>query len=71
MANREKGVPHVGIGDNCVIERAIIDKNARIGDNVRITGERSMDFVEEENYAIRDGIVVIPKNASIPDGTVI
>jgi glucose-1-phosphate adenylyltransferase len=67
IANREKGAPYVGIGENCVIERAIIDKNARIGNNVRISGERSMEFVEQKNYAIRDGIVVIPKNAVIPD----
>lgn len=71
-ANREKGIPDVGIGDNCVIEKAIIDKNARIGHNVRISGEnKGMDFQEFPNYAIRDGIVVIPKNAVIPDNTVI
>ncbi len=69
--NRELGRPHVGIGDNCHIEQAIIDKNARIGNNVRITRHPEVDFLETDNYAIRDGIVVIPKDTIIPDNTFI
>jgi len=70
--NRRLGRPDVGIGRGCVIEGAIIDKNARIGENVTIH-PRSADAesMEAENCVIRDGIVVIPKNAALPDGTVI
>ena len=51
-----------------MIDRAIIDKNARIGDGVVITPEGKPDFVDAENYCIRDGIVVVPKDAVIPAG---
>ncbi len=58
-----------GIGRNCVIDHAIIDKNARIGDGVVITAEGKPDHFDGPNFYVRDGIVVIPKNAVIPDGT--
>jgi glucose-1-phosphate adenylyltransferase len=58
----------IGIGRNCVIDRAIIDKNARIADGVVITPEGKPENFDAENYYIRDGIVVIPKNATIPAG---
>ena len=58
----------IGIGRNCVIDRAIIDKNARIADGVVITPEGKPENFDAENYYIRDGIVVIPKNAAIPPG---
>jgi glucose-1-phosphate adenylyltransferase len=61
--------PPVGIGRNSVIERAIIDKNARIGENVVITPNGKTSNVDAENYFIRDGVVVVPKNAVIPDGS--
>jgi glucose-1-phosphate adenylyltransferase len=64
--------PDVGVGRGTVIEGAIIDKNARIGESVTIRPYRDEEeMVEAENYVIRDGIVVIPKNAVIPDGTII
>jgi glucose-1-phosphate adenylyltransferase len=66
-----KGLPRVGIGHNCEIRRAIIDKNARVGSNVRIVNSKGVQDEEGKNYVIRDGIVVIPKNAVIEDGTVI
>lgn len=69
--HERRGRPRVGIGTNCRIENAIIDKNARIGNNVVISPAGKPDHVDHEWYFIRDGIVVIPKNASIPDGTVI
>jgi len=69
--NRRLGRPHVGIGQNAYIERAIIDKNARIGPGVIIRSHEGEPDHEEEHYAIRDGIVVIPKNAIIPEGTTI
>jgi glucose-1-phosphate adenylyltransferase len=60
--------PAIGIGKNCVIDRAIIDKNARIGDGVVITPEGKSANLDADNYFIRDGIAVIPKNAVIPAG---
>jgi glucose-1-phosphate adenylyltransferase len=62
------GVPPIGVGNNCVIDRAIVDKNARIGDGVVITPEGKAPDLDAENYFIRDGIVVIPKDAVIPTG---
>ena len=71
-ANQERGRPNVGIGSNSTIEGAIIDKNARIGKNVVIRPHPEITgVVDEGNYVIRDGLVVVPKNAIIPDGTVI
>jgi glucose-1-phosphate adenylyltransferase len=61
-------VPAIGIGRNCVIDRAIIDKNARIADGVVVTPEGKPANLDAENYFIRDGIVVVPKNAIIPAG---
>jgi len=61
----------LGIGSNCVIRNAIIDKNARIGNNVRIVNESNRQQHEDEHFTIRDGIVIIKKNAEIADGTVI
>ncbi|PYI77320.1 MAG: glucose-1-phosphate adenylyltransferase, partial [Verrucomicrobia bacterium] len=60
--------PRMGIGRNCVIDRAIIDKNVRIADGVVITPEGKPPNLDADNYFIRDGIVVIPKNAVIPAG---
>ncbi len=66
-----QGIPEIGIGHNCFIERAIIDKNARIGANVHILNRNREGFVKAENFVIREGIVIVPKNAIIPPGTVI
>jgi glucose-1-phosphate adenylyltransferase len=63
------GMIPIGIGRDCLIEDAIIDKNARIGDGVVITPHDKDANSEGPNYYIRDGIVVIPKNAVIPSGT--
>jgi glucose-1-phosphate adenylyltransferase len=64
-----EGVIPIGIGRDCVIEDAIIDKNARIGDGVVITPHDKDANSEGEGYYIRDGIVVIPKNSTVPAGT--
>lgn len=71
VANAAQGLPNIGIGAGCVIESAIIDKNARIGDGViiRYLPERA-DF-ETADYAVRDGLVIVLKNGVIPAGTVI
>jgi glucose-1-phosphate adenylyltransferase len=63
------GQPPLGIGARCVIEGAIIDKNAHIGDGVMISPQGKPENVDGENYYIRDGVVVVPKGAVIPAGT--
>jgi glucose-1-phosphate adenylyltransferase len=65
------GIPPVGIGRGSVIENAIIDKNVRIGRNVQILNEAGVQDGECPYAVIRDGIVVVPHNTVIPDGTVI
>ena len=64
-----KGVIRIGIGDGTIVENAIIDKNARIGKNVVIKNLNNLKNYDGDCYFIRDGIVVIPKNATIKDGT--
>jgi glucose-1-phosphate adenylyltransferase len=66
---RAEGVPPIGVGINCSIEGAIIDKNARIGNSVVITPKPEAENFDGDGYYIRDGIVVVPKNSVIPDGT--
>ena len=61
--------PDLGIGKNCVIEKAIIDKNVRIGNDVVIRNKRRLKEIDGENYFIRDGIVIVARGARIPDGT--
>ena len=70
-ANKVRCVPNIGIGRECEIRNAIIDKNARIGNSVRLINARGVRDEITDNYVIRDGILVIPKNGVIPDGTVI
>jgi len=67
-ACRSNGNPPLGVGDGTLIEGAIIDKNCRIGRNVRVVNEKGLDWAEETLYGmIRDGIVVAPKNTTLPD----
>jgi glucose-1-phosphate adenylyltransferase len=66
-----KKVPNMGIGNHCTIINAIIDKNVRIGDNVSIINAHNIQEKDEENYTIRDGIIVVPKGSRIYSGTVI
>ncbi len=61
----------LGVGDRCYINNCIIDKNCRIGDDVRINGGNHLKDTETDSYLIKDGIVVIKKGATIPKGTVI
>jgi glucose-1-phosphate adenylyltransferase len=65
------GAPIMGIGHGAWIERTIVDKNARIGDDVRITPDGKPALFDGPNFYVRDGIVIIPKNAVIMSGTVI
>jgi glucose-1-phosphate adenylyltransferase len=71
LENEMVGKPRIGIGQNCRIENAIIDKNARIGDNVIISPAGKELNVDNPLYCIRDGVVVVPKNGVIPHGMVI
>ncbi|AQX10407.1 glucose-1-phosphate adenylyltransferase [Elizabethkingia ursingii] len=64
-------VPLFGVGENCYIENAIIDKNCMIGNNVRIIGGKHMPDADYDAYSVRDGIIVIKKEAIIPNGTII
>lgn len=66
-----RGRPPLGIGENSVIENAIVDKNARIGRNVKVLNEAGVTEAEGEGWQIREGIAIITKNAVIPDDTVI
>ena len=70
-ASRSRGTPPIGIGAESVIENAIVDKNARIGRGVRIVNEAGVKEKDGSGYFIREGIVIVPKNAAIADGTVI
>lgn len=71
-ANRHRGIPDIGIGADTRVKGAIIDKNARIGRNCRIGFDDAPrpdgDF---ETHFVRDGIIIVPKNGVVPDGTVI
>jgi len=69
--NRQLGIPDIGIGQGSLIRRAIIDKNAHIGENVRIVNEERIQNVDGAGYYIRDGIVIVPKNGVLQPGTVI
>jgi glucose-1-phosphate adenylyltransferase len=69
--NRQRGLPDFTIGDDTLIERAILDKDCRIGRGVRIINRDKKETADGPNYVIRDGIVVIPKAAVVMDGTVI
>jgi glucose-1-phosphate adenylyltransferase len=67
------GTPRLGVGENTTIRRAIVDKNTRIGANVRLLNEAGVENADGDggNYFIRDRIIIVPKNAVIPDGTVV
>ena len=67
----DRGYPRIGVGSNCTIRKTIIDKNARIGSGVKILNEKQIEELDGEDFFIRDGVVIIPKNGVIPDGTVI
>lgn len=71
--NNNRQVPHIGIGQNTVIRRAIVDKNARVGNNVQLINQNNIETADGENncYYIREGIIIVPKNSIIRDGMVI
>jgi glucose-1-phosphate adenylyltransferase len=65
------GIPLLGIGSRCYIKNAIIDKNCRIGDDVRINGGTHLENTDHSLYSVKDGIVVLKKGAIVPNGFVI
>lgn len=67
----QRGLPKMGIGERCYIRNAIIDKNCRIGNDVRINGGSHMPDSDHPLYTVKDGIVVVKKGAILPDGFVI
>jgi len=71
--DQQAHVPPIGVGENTIIRNAIVDKNTRIGKNVQIINKKKMEKKDREKkgYCIRNGIVIIIKNAVIPDNTVI
>jgi glucose-1-phosphate adenylyltransferase len=69
--NRNLQRPNIGVGENCHIENAIIDKGARIGNNVRLSPEGKPDMFEQGDVIVRDGVLLVIKNGVVPDGTVI
>ena len=66
-----RGMPGMGIGERCYIKNAIIDKNCRIGNDVRINGGSHLENHDHDLYTVKDGIVVVKKGAILPDGFVI
>jgi len=69
--NVNEGVPKIGIGERCYIKDAIIDKNCRIGDDVRIVGGKHLENTDHPLYSVKDGIVVVKKGAILHNGFVI
>jgi glucose-1-phosphate adenylyltransferase len=65
----DAGVPPLGIGRDVVLDRVVVDKNARIGNGVRLVNANGVEFEDGDGYHIRGGIIVVPKGAVIPDGT--
>ena len=71
-SNLARGIPNLGVGRNCLIRRAIIDKNTRIGDGSRLSAVGNPDGVYADGaVVIRDGVLVVPKGAVIAPGTVV
>lgn len=69
--NQAEGIPNIGVGRFCYIENAILDKNCHIGDNVRIIGGKHLPDGDYPTHSVKDGIIVVRKDAIISDGTVI
>jgi glucose-1-phosphate adenylyltransferase len=69
--NTQMGIPAIGIGRGSVLKNAIIDKNAHIGAGVRVINEQGLQNWDGPGYYIRDGIVIVPKNGVLPNGTMI
>ena len=71
MKKIPSNAPSAGVGNNCVIVRSIIDKNARIGDNVILNPEGKEDGQYPHGITVRDGILIVSKDAIVPSNTVL
>mgnify|MGYP003532973192 CR=1 FL=1 len=65
------GHPLIGVGERCIIQNAILDKNCKVGNDVQIRGGAHLPDGDYSTHAVKDGIVVVKKGATIPDGTII
>ena len=65
------GTIPLGIGRNVVLDRVIVDKNARIADGVRLVNEANIDHADGDGYHIRNGIIIVPKGAHVKAGVVV
>ena len=63
--------PRLGVGRDVVLDRVIVDKNARIGDGARLVNEGGLEHADGDGYYIRDGVIVVPKDGVIKPGTVV
>ncbi|MFM7672714.1 MAG: glucose-1-phosphate adenylyltransferase [Bacteroidota bacterium] len=70
-AAAKEGIPSLGVGERCYIRNAILDKNVRIGNDVRINGGDHLENTDHSLYTVKDGIVVVKKGAILPSGFVI
>lgn len=69
--NRRRGVPDFGVGDGTVIERAILDRDCRVGRDVKLVNRRGVQQEDGASYVIRDGIIIVPHGAVVADGSAI
>jgi glucose-1-phosphate adenylyltransferase len=69
--NRRAGIPDVGVGEGAVVEKAILDKGCRIGRRAHIVNREGKRDADGDNHVIRDGIVIVPRGAVVPEGAVI
>ncbi len=69
--NRELGIPDIGIGMNCEIKNAIIDKGARIGHNVKLNPDGKLEGYTKDGIFVRDGVILVTKNTVVPDNTTV
>jgi glucose-1-phosphate adenylyltransferase len=72
-SNMDREIPHIGIGKNTIIRRAIIDKNTRIGNDVQLINKDGIETADGigGSYFIREGIIIVPKSAYVKDGTIV
>ena len=63
--------PPIGIGRDCLVRNAILDLDARIGDGAQLINAEGVEEADADNYAIRGGVIVVPRGATIPAGTII
>lgn len=66
--NSENGIINIGIGERCFISNTIVDKNCRIGNDVRLNGGKHLEDTNTNFYTVKDGIIVIKKGVELPDG---